>query len=302
MTISRRNFLKLSGVGLASVALGVPSSLAGTPSPVKAAAGEIAAPDSASMLYDGVKCVGCRACQMACKKRSSLPAETDSNQLYDAPVDLSGNTWTLIQLYQSGGKAQGPEKTSFVKKQCMHCVNPACVAACPVAALQKTESGPVVYHSERCIGCRYCMSACPFGVPKSQWDKALPYIRKCDFCADRQSQGKAPACGEACPTGALIYGTRKTMLETAHARLGASQDYVQHVYGETEAGGTAMVYIAGVGYSALGFPTLSDQALPDITWPYMRAVPWLIVGMASLSTAIYLRTHRNEPGAGTKEE
>jgi Fe-S-cluster-containing dehydrogenase component len=287
MTISRRDFLKLTAAGLGALALPI--------HPGQASAMAIRAEDSASMLYDSVKCVGCRACQTACKTRSKLPAEPDPTNLYEAPRDLSANTWTLIKLYQ------GENRSSFVKQQCMHCIAPACVSVCPVGALEKLPSGPVVYHGERCIGCRYCMAACPFGIPKSQWDKVLPLIQKCDFCADRQAEGKAPACGEACPTGALIYGSRKQMLETAHARLDSVSTYLPHVYGETEAGGTAMLYISDVHYKDIGFPELKEADLPAITWPYLKAVPALIAVMVTLSTGIYLRTHRGENGAKKKE-
>jgi formate dehydrogenase iron-sulfur subunit len=279
MPISRRGFLKLAGVGLGALALPV------TTSKAKAAPG--GSGSSASMLYDSTKCVGCRACQTACKQRSHLPYETGSQGLYEEPVDLSANTWTLIKLYQ------GEEGTSFVKNQCMHCNDPACVSVCPVVALEKLESGPVIYHDERCIGCRYCMAACPFGIPKAQWSETMPLIQKCDFCADIQAEGGAPACSEACPTGALIFGKREEMLQTAHARLESDANYAQHVYGETEAGGTAMLYISDINYAALGFPALESSSLPSITWPYMRAVPGVIAVVATLSTAIYLRTHRN---------
>lgn len=289
MTISRRAFLKLSGASLGAA-------LVAPVLPVQAAAPQaIRAEKSASMLYDSVKCVGCRACQSACKRRAGLPAERDATGLFEAPTDLSANTWTLIKLYK------GENVHSFVKNQCMHCIAPACVAACPVGALEKLESGPVIYHAERCIGCRYCMNVCPFGVPKSQWDKALPLIQKCDFCADRQAKGEQPACSEACPTGALIYGTRKSMLDTAHSRLDADTTYAKHVYGETEAGGTSMLYISQVNYKALGFPELKDIDIPEITWPYMQAVPGVIAVMVTLSTAIYLRTHRGLNGGNHKE-
>jgi formate dehydrogenase iron-sulfur subunit len=283
MTISRRDFLKLGGMGVGALMLPF-----GKPNLSKATV--VQAENSASMLYDSVKCIGCRACQTACKVRAKLPPEPDASGLYEAPTDLSAKTWTLIKLYQ------GEKTTSFVKQQCMHCIEPACVSVCPVGALEKTPSGPVIYHSERCIGCRYCMAACPFGIPKSEWSKPLPIIQKCDFCADRQAEGKAPACGEACPTGALIYGTRKVMLDTAHTRLNSDATYTQHVYGETEAGGTSMLYISKVNYKNLGFPELKETALPTITWPYMSAVPAVIAVMVTLSTGIYLRTHRNENG------
>lgn len=289
MPVSRRKFLKLAGAGLGGLALTLPSAPARAINmPRKAGAAE----NSASMLYDATKCVGCRACQMACKHRSQLPFETDSQQLHEMPIDLSANTWTLIKLYK------GSEGTSFVKNQCMHCIEPACVSVCPVAALEKLESGPVVYHAERCIGCRYCMAACPFGIPKTQWEKTLPLIQKCDFCADRLAKGEQPACGEVCPTGALISGTRGEMLETAHTRLKNDSRYFQQVYGENEVGGTSMLYISAVSHAALGFPQLNSTPLPSLDWPYMKAVPGVIAVMVTLSTAIYLRTHRNENGNG----
>jgi formate dehydrogenase iron-sulfur subunit len=183
----------------------------------------------------------------------------------------------------------------------MHCIEPACVSVCPVAALEKLESGPVVYHAERCIGCRYCMAACPFGIPKTQWEKTLPLIQKCDFCADRQAKGQQPACSEACPTGALISGRRGNMLEVAHTRLKNDNQYFQQVYGEQEVGGTSMLYISAVSHAALGFPQLKNVPLPSLDWPYMLSVPGVVAVMVTLSTAIYLRTHRGENNSSKKE-
>ncbi len=287
MPISRRDFLKVAGAGLGGVAL------LSTPMPVSSKS--IDAENHVSMLYDATKCVGCRACQTACKERSNLPKETDAQGLYEMPQDLSAYTWTMIKVYKT------EDEMSFVKNQCMHCVDPACVSVCPVAALEKTDEGPVIYHADRCIGCRYCMAACPFGIPKSQWEKAFPLIQKCDFCADRLAKGEQPACGEACPTGALITGTRGEMLDVAHTRLVGNTNYVNHVYGETEAGGTSMLYIAGVSADKLGFPELDDTALPTIDWPYMKAVPWVVGVMITLSTSIYLYTHRKTSNKSKKE-
>lgn len=280
MPISRRDFLKTAGVGLGALVL--PSTRA------DAAAGPTEAADSFSMLYDTTKCVGCRACQNACKHRSNLPPEFDGDKLYDMPKDLSADTWTIIRLYK------GNDGISFVKDQCMHCIEPACVSVCPVVALEKTPNGPVVYHPERCIGCRYCMAACPFGIPKAQWPEPLPLIQKCDFCADRQAQGQEPACSEVCPTGALISGKRGGMLSIAHQRIDENPMYLKHVYGETEAGGTTMLYISHIDFAKLGFPELDNRSLPDITWPYMKAVPWVVVTVATVSTAIYQFTRRRE--------
>jgi len=287
MPINRRDFLKLAGAGMGGVAM--------LSSPMPASGKAIEAENSASMLYDATICVGCRACQTACKKRSNLPNETDSQGLYEMPQDLSANTWTMIKVYKT------EDEMSFVKNQCMHCIDPACVSVCPVAALEKTDAGPVIYHADRCIGCRYCMAACPFGIPKSQWEKALPLIQKCDFCADRLANGEQPACGVACPTGALISGTRSEMLNVAHTRLASNSSYINHVYGEMEAGGTSMLYIAGVSAVKLGFPELDNTALPTIDWPYMKAVPWIVGTMITLSTGIYLYTHRKSTEKPEKE-
>lgn len=281
MEVNRRDFLKIAGAGIGTLVL--PSL------DVKAAAIPGNLENAHAMLYDATKCVGCRACQVACKKRAGLPYVMDENQMYEMPSDLSGDTWTLIKLYQD------TETYSYVKKQCMHCVAPACASVCPVAALEKTPEGPVVYHSYKCIGCRYCMTACPFDVPKYEWDEKNPIIQKCDFCADLQAEGQQPACSAACPTGALISGTRAEMLEIAHQRLADHpEQYYDHVYGEHEVGGTSMLYIAGVSYEKLGYPTLKNQPIPDITWPYMKAVPFVFFGMAGAMSAIYYWTHRNK--------
>jgi formate dehydrogenase iron-sulfur subunit len=281
MPVDRREFLKIAGAGLGGLLLPISSASAN--------ADPKNAENAFSMLYDAPKCVGCRACQTACKERSNLSPVKDPENLYEAPMELNSENWTLIKLYN------GEEGSSFVKNQCMHCLEPACVSVCPVGALQKTPEGPVVYHADRCIGCRYCMTACPFNVPKYQWEEVRPLIQKCDFCADLQSEGKEPACGAACPTGALISGKRGEMLEIAHQRINEKPDlYESKVYGEKEVGGTSMLYLAKLPYEKLGFPTLNEKALPEITWPYMKSVPYVFFGMGGIMTAIYYFTHRND--------
>jgi formate dehydrogenase iron-sulfur subunit len=289
MPVSRRDFLKVLGAGLGGAVL--PSApLQPTLSPLqpRTIASEEAA-ESASMLYDATLCVGCRACQTACKRRSDLAHVTDSENLYEMPRELSSNTWTIVKLYK------GDEGISFVKHQCMHCIEPACSSVCPVLALEKLPSGPVIYNDYKCIGCRYCMAACPFGIPKYQWEKPLPLVQKCDFCADRQAKGQAPACTSSCPTGALVFGKRGQLLEVARQRIAEKPDfYVNRIYGEFEVGGTSALYLSHIPFEKVGFPALNDMALPQVTWPYMLAVPGIIVVMGSLMTAIYMRTHRNQ--------
>ncbi|MCK4299481.1 MAG: 4Fe-4S dicluster domain-containing protein, partial [Planctomycetes bacterium] len=182
-----------------------------------------------AMLYDSTKCVGCRACQNACKEWNRNPPEVGPG--------LSSDTWTLIQV----AKPEGSDERAFLKRQCMHCLHPACVSACPVGAFQQTEQGAVVYDSDRCIGCRYCMVACPFGIPKLEWEETLPFIRKCTFCVDRLEDGLEPACAAACPVGAIAFGERDSLIAEAEDRIRNNPDrYVNHIYGKDELGGTSM--------------------------------------------------------------
>ncbi len=284
MSVNRREFFKMAGAGVGGILV---------PKASAQAAAEPVAGEQSAMLYDATVCVGCKACQVACKKRSNLPPELDSQKIHEMPTDLSANTWTLIKLYRS----EDATETSFVKKQCMHCVEPACVSVCPVGALQKMPSGPVVYDDEKCIGCRYCMAACPYGVPKYQWSKAFPLIQKCDFCADRQAKGEQPACSEACPTGALQFSNRKALLNLAETRIQKSPDrYVNYVYGKDEAGGTNWLYLSKVAFEKLGFPTLKAKGLPELTWPYLEAVPGIIVVVGSLMSGLYWFFRRREKG------
>jgi len=212
------------------------------------------------MLYDSTRCVGCNACTNGCRQWNQTQAEQDESGLYDAPTELSADTWTLIQLYE------GEEENAFVKRQCMHCVYPACVSGCPVRALQKSEAGPVTYDPDRCIGCRYCMYTCPFHVPRFEWNKVVPEIKKCTLCDDRVLSGKGPACAEICPTGALIWGKRDDLLAEAHGRIEAEPDrYVNHVYGEDDAGGTSVLYISHVPFENLGLPLVRNEPVPHVS-------------------------------------
>jgi formate dehydrogenase iron-sulfur subunit len=216
-----------------------------------------------AMLYDTTLCIGCKACQNACKDWNGNPAELDPSGLYDAPQELSADTWTIIQLYEGDGEY------SFSRKGCMHCVDPACVSACPVHALEKTTEGPVVYDPKRCIGCRYCMVACPFDVPRFEWNEVIPVVDKCTFCTtegrNRLEQGLGPACADACPAGALIWGTRSDLLEEAHARLEDNPGkYIDHVYGEEDAGGTSVLLLSHVDFEKLGYPALGPESVPAL--------------------------------------
>ena len=268
MNVSRKEFLRLAGIGLGgALTLGLPE--------LAAASGSDGDSGSdVSMLYDSTLCIGCRACQTACREWNKTSVELDASGLYDAPLELSADTWTLIQLYEGGSER------AFVKLQCMHCLHPACVSACPVAALEKQANGPVLYDADRCIGCRYCMVACPFGVPRFEWDEVIPVITKCTFCDDRLAAGDGPNCVEFCPVGALVWGTRDEMLAVAKDRIQANPDrYQGQIFGEHEAGGTSVLYLSAVDFKNLGLPQLDEEAPPDLSEGIGTVVlPSLIVG------------------------
>jgi formate dehydrogenase iron-sulfur subunit len=296
MEIDRREFLKLSAAGLGGVAA-AGAIKAGTALASSAAGSE----RQRAMLYDSTKCMGCRACQAACKQHNKLPPDpTGYNGLYDNPAQLSAKTWTLIKATEAVVKDE--KELVFCKYQCMHCLDPGCVAACPVGAMQKTPEGPVLYDDKKCFGCRYCMVACPFGVPTFEWDKPLPWIRKCLFCFDKIDAGGAPACFEACPAGALKFGWRDELLNEARERIAGEPDrYIDHIYGETEAGGTTWLYLSAIPFERLGLPVLKTTAVDVNTERAMSAVPPVLLSVAAIMIGIYGITKRKKKADAAKE-
>ncbi|MCI0476685.1 MAG: 4Fe-4S dicluster domain-containing protein, partial [Anaerolineales bacterium] len=243
MNLSRRDFLKLFGASAAM--LGVGATVAPPTLTVKPAFAPVVPRESRATLIDTTKCIGCKSCQTACKQANGLPTD-------DRPVALSATTLTIVDFRNISTKLNQPE-IKPVKKQCMHCEDPACVSACPVGALVKQANGCVTYDADICIGCRYCMVACPFGVPKYNWDSANPKINKCAQNCMADGKRDKPACVSACPQQALTYGTRDELLTIAHARIRENPGkYVNHIYGEKEIGGTTMLYLGGTSFEALG--------------------------------------------------
>ena len=254
--------------------------------------------DHASFLIDTTKCTGCRGCQVACKQWNQLPGEKTINRgSHQNPPILSAKTWTLIRFDEF--EKESGVNWFFTKIGCLHCEKPACVSVCPVGALKKTETGAVIYHGEKCIGCRYCMMACPFRIPTFEWDKAFPYIHKCTFCHDRQLEGVMPACAQSCPTGAIRFGDRNTLIQEGKKRIAAKPaHYNPHLYGEKEVGGTAVMYLASkeVSFAALGFPVLGERALPTWTYNALKFVPAQIVVVSALMAGFYWLTKRKMKG------
>jgi formate dehydrogenase iron-sulfur subunit len=231
-----------------------------------------------AILVDVTKCVGCERCVAACVDAN----ERDPNR---AQVDRASTTdglsasrpLSLIQI------AEG----RFARKSCMHCVDPSCVSACLVGGLTKTADGPVVYDPAKCIGCRYCMLACPFHVPRYEWTETAPLMVKCDLCAQRTAQGVEPACVEACPHEALTFGPRDALVEEAHDRIARGPSaYLPRVWGEDEFGGTSVLYVSDVDLGALGWPDGDAAAIPSLTESLITKTPFIGGGVACSLLAI----------------
>lgn len=250
------------------------------------------------MLVDTTRCVGCRGCQVACKSWNELEAGPSSfSATFSNPRHLDASNYTRV-LFQEVSAPDGL-RWSFVKRQCMHCQEPACASACPVGALGKTAQGAVSYDDERCIGCRYCMVACPFQIPKYEWSSLAPKVRKCTFCADRQADGRAPACVSTCPTGALRFGDRDELLAEAHRRIDAEpRRYHREIYGERTVGGTGVLYLTAVSFDRMalegeGFRTdLGDEPLGRRGAAWMAGVPWVAAAAGGLSIGLYWLNQR----------
>jgi Fe-S-cluster-containing dehydrogenase component len=255
MSISRRSALKALLAGASATAA---TTLGGHAE----GAVPLAAPtDAVGLLYDTTLCIGCKACVVACADANDRVRDTAwSDGLWMAPLDLNGNTKNIIKLYDDGAGER-----SFVKQQCMHCIDPACANACMLGALKKREFGIVSYDPTLCVGCRYCQMACPFNVPKFEWaDAYSPQIVKCELCRHRLAEGREPACTEVCPRQAVIYGKRADLLKEAHRRLETYPErYVPRVYGETEAGGTQVLYLSHVPFDKIGLPDYDSTSVPS---------------------------------------
>jgi len=269
---------------------------------------------SKSILVDTTKCIGCGACATACKIVNSLPLDEPS-----AAKDLSAKPLSeddLVAFAQGHGEVDGKLSADtlnvvqthgsiFVRRFCMHCQVPTCVSVCPVGALRKTEAGPVVYDADKCMGCRYCMMACPFGVPRYEWKVVLkPKVKKCTMCAPRQAKGLQPACTEVCPVQAGIFGERNDLLSEAEKRLREEPaKYFQQIYGKKEAGGTSVLYLSAVPFGQLGLPAnLPSDPLPLLTFRVLSEIPSVVTLAGLLLGGIWWITNRREEVAEAEKE
>ncbi len=288
--MKRRAFLSLlTGSAAAGMATALPVAKA------QASGGEFGGyPDSNAVLTDLTKCIGCRKCEEACSQVNDLPAPTslEDRSVFDVKRRTGADSFTVVNQYAVGGK------TIYRKMQCMHCQEPACATACFVKAFTKNPDGSVTYNPARCVGCRYCMVACPFNIPAYTYDKVLnPVVRKCTMCHSRQQEGKLPGCVEACPTGALVFGKRKDLLAIARKRiLDNPGRYVDHIYGEHEMGGTAWLTISGVDFASVGMrEDLGTRPAAEYTTGVLGALP-MVVGFwpIVLGGAYYMNKRKEE--------
>ncbi|MDO8933220.1 MAG: hydrogenase 2 operon protein HybA [Rhodocyclaceae bacterium] len=322
---TRRDFLK--GVLAGGTALAATAAT----TPVEARETKQRPPEGLGLLYDATLCVGCKACVAACKEANKNPAEFSTvDHLWDTPLDTSGYTFNIIKMYRNGTmevKDQEKDGYSFMKISCMHCADPSCVSACPVSAMTKDPvTGVVGYDADACIGCRYCVAACPFGIPKYQYDSSTGKIGKCELCRHRYKDGHYSACAEVCPTGATLFGKTSDLLAEAKRRQalkpgsltkiprgklggpdqsyeGVVGKYLPHVYGEKEYGGTQVLKLSGVSFQKVGLPDLPENAAAALSETIQHTLYGnLIMPFAVLGAMAYVAKRNVKPDAASTDQ
>ncbi len=299
--ISRRGFLSLSAFAAVTAIAG--SALASPGNSVPEFSGW---PKSYGMLTDFTACVGCRSCEAACNAANKMPKP---DKPFDDPAVFEQDRWptasalTVVNRY----KGADPSRPVYRKIQCNHCLEPACASACPIHAYTKTPEGAVLYNPDLCFGCRYCVVACPFNMPAYDYGSALqPRIVKCIMCHPKIAKGEAPACAAACPAGAITFGRREELIKVAHERIKKDPGrYIDHVYGEHEAGGTSWVYLSGVPFEQLGFPVnLPDKPMIELSKDYLSSVPVIFTTFPAIFGLVYyaMRGKDNKDENGKDKE
>ncbi len=312
MALTRRGLLK--GVAVAGAGAAALSGRAEAREEVEPS------PKAVGMLYDSTLCIGCRACVRRCQEANDLPEAPTAGE--GMPTDLDCHTKNIIQRIENG------DRRAFMKRQCMHCVDPSCVSVCMMGALHKegrakreiagerVGSDIVLWDKWTCVGCRYCQIACPFNVPKFEWTSAFPHIVKCELCRHRADPSRDgplalanPACCEACPRGAVVYGERAQLLAEARGRLKAEPGrYQPRIYGEAEGGGTAVLYLAPAGFDfqTMGLPDLPERSSADFSEttshaPYLNGITPVAL-YAAVVGVMHRRKKKSEPGPEGEEE
>ena len=326
MSIDRRDFFKVISAGAVTAA---------TAGSVFAREKKKLSPDAVGILYDATLCIGCKLCETGCKEFNDMPPEQtalvdDLNvpTIWDNGDDLSAKTLNKIKLYRNGDasvKDRQKDGYAFVKRACMHCVDPDCVSACPVTALEKDPvTGVVTYDAKACIGCRYCQVACPFNVPKFEWDDPFPEIVKCQMCDHVQGSGGVPGCCHYCPTGASLYGSVEDLMTEAHRRIEMAEGskynyqvksmdsgetaqhtvpkYVNYVYGEKETGGTQYMIISAVPFHDLGLPKLPEKSAAGKSETLQHTIYKGLIAPGALLAGLLVAAYRGNKSHHETEE
>lgn len=298
MSTNRRNFIKLAGAAGVAGLLGAES--------VEASSPERASDDWLGMLTDLTLCIGCRKCEWSCNDINGLPNQPmeifDDKSVFEQKRRTEAGHFTVVNRFPAADGAGDPV---YVKTQCMHCNEPACASACLVAAFTKTPTGQVIYNQDVCIGCRYCMVACPFSIPAYTYDEPFsPVITKCTMCFDKvTARDEVPACAKVCPVEAITFGKRKDLLALARERIQHNPGmYVDHIYGEHEVGGTCWMYLAGQPFEQLGFRTnLGTTPYPELTKDFLSAVPLVLTIWPAMLMGVHAFTKHCEKSARAAE-
>ncbi|MCW2246698.1 Fe-S-cluster-containing dehydrogenase component [Azospirillum fermentarium] len=334
MSVSRRNFLKRAVKGGAAAAAAACTTVAGAPEPANALQREPKplAPEAVGLLYDSTLCIGCKACMSACKESNHMPQEVGPDQpwndtrQWDTPVELSAKTLNVIKVYTDGNATQKDHEKdgfAFLKRQCLHCTDPSCVSVCPVSAMTKDKTSGIVSHNpDACIGCRYCVLSCPFGVPKYDYNDAFGQIHKCQLCKHKLAENQLPGCADVCPTGATLFGKTPDLLAEAKRRtalkpgeyahyprgdinghVGGARDghekrvevaYQSHIYGERELGGTQCLSVSAVPFDKLNLPTnVPEYGYPTLSEGIQHTLYAGMVGPAAVLGGLVYFAHRN---------
>ncbi|HEY5898174.1 MAG TPA: 4Fe-4S dicluster domain-containing protein [Burkholderiales bacterium] len=256
------------------------------------------------VLVDTTRCIGCRSCEVACaeangKANGLVVPDVKADNALERRRDTTDKQWTIVNRFKT-------EKGDvFVKRQCMHCWQPACVSACLVNAMYKTREGPVTWNGDKCLGCRFCMVGCPFDIPKAEYLEWNPRIQKCNMCYARLQQGGKPACVEACPTDTLMFGPKRQLMEIARHRVYSHPDkYVHQIYGENEVGGTGWLYLSAVPFDQIGFRTdLGTTPYPEYTKQFLVSVPMILFGVPAFLLGLnQLADRKNEARESAQAE